>query len=118
MTSTFIERHGLVLWKREIGRHYPRNGSCEICGRGTAQLATDYSTHGCPRRAWLARLMFDHCHKHLFVRGLLCTACNTDMGIYDKTLRVRWGEERRPLMAAHARKCPGCYRQRRTEDQQ
>lgn len=107
-TGAFIERHGLVLWTREIGRHYPRDGSCEICGRSAAELAADAKALGYAPKAWLARLVFDHCHKHLIVRGLLCTACNTDMGAYDKSRYVRWGEERRPLMAAHARKCPGC----------
>ena len=72
MTSTFIERHGLVRWTREIGRHYPRDGSCEICGRSTAELAADAKALGYAPKVWLARLMFDHCHKHLFVRGLLC----------------------------------------------
>ena len=54
----------------------------------------------------MTRLVFDHCHKHLIVRGLL-HGLHTD-GTNDQSGRARWGEERRPLMAAHARKCPGC----------
>jgi len=105
---TFMERHGLVRWWKDMGRRYPRDGSCEICGRDTAGLAADAKALGYAPKAWLARLMFDHCHVHLWVRGLLCLPCNTDMGVYDKSLRVRQGEERRSLMTAHARKCPGC----------
>ena len=110
VAGSFVERYGLVLWTREIGRHYPRDGSCEICGRSTAELADYYSAYMTAQKAWIARLVFDHCHKHLIVRGLLCAACNTDMGAYDRCGRARGGEERRPLMAAHARKCPGCAR--------
>lgn len=48
------------------------NGKCEICG------AID------PPRG----LFVDHCHNTLKVRGLLCGACNTGLGWYEKVLSV------------------------------
>ena len=50
VAGSFIERHGLVRWTREIGRHYPRDGSCEICGRTLAELAADAKGLGTRRR--------------------------------------------------------------------
>jgi hypothetical protein len=44
-------------WIRE-----KQNGSCAICGRRK-------------------RLVIDHCHKNGKVRGLLCSACNSAVGL-------------------------------------
>lgn len=55
-------------------------------------------------------LVFDHCHAHGWVRGLVCVPCNNRVGSADAgRLEPRWytGAERAALRAHQAR-CPGC----------
>lgn len=108
--DTFIGRFGVVRWDRHMGRRYPRDGVCEICWRTTAEVAADFAGRyppGDDRNAHLRALMFDHCHAHGWVRGLLCLGCNNDMVLYDKSVgRPRFASR----CAAHARRCPDCAR--------
>jgi len=110
----FIERHGLVRWTKGIGARYPRDGSCEVCGVTAADLQARYSAAGYTEtaRRHFTRLVFDHCHEHGWVRGLLCLPCNNDLAILERG--QRGGElpsiGTRPLLLliAHYRKCPDC----------
>jgi hypothetical protein len=104
----FIAEYGLVHWTKNIGARYPRDGTCEVCGITTAGLVADYASRYPPedhRNVHLRKLMFDHCHIHMLVRGLLCLRCNNDMSLFERGFVVPGRHEH---LAAHYRKCPGC----------
>ena len=61
----FVARHGLVQYRPSQLRKYSRDGVCEICG---------YPPSGKPM------LVFDHCHEHGWIRGLICNYCNDQVG--------------------------------------
>ena len=43
---------------------------------------------GCGRSGVYGFLVFDHCHEHGFVRGLVCTSCNVKLGQIDAVRRL------------------------------
>jgi hypothetical protein len=94
---TFIERHGYVQYA-EIGQpgqpDYPRVQSCEVCGTESAWLD--------PPFALSPFYVFDHCHTHGWVRGILCLPCNSRMGFVDR------GEPQDARLVAHRLTCPNC----------
>ena len=47
-----------------------QHGCCAICGKHQVEFSK--------------ALHVDHCHITLKVRGLLCSTCNTQLGIYEK----------------------------------
>ena len=49
-----------------------QNGKCKICGTKK------------PGRKGVKRFAVDHCHKTKKVRGLLCMACNTAIGLLNE----------------------------------
>jgi len=94
-TVGFIGRHGLVRYKPTLGRKYPRDGLCEVCNRP-------------PTRA-KPILLFDHCHLHGWVRGLVCSMCNDGLGFLEN------GRELKNVYATLATRlakfrlnCPDC----------
>ena len=99
--GAFVDRYGAVRWTPHLGRRYPRDGACEVCGRTPAELAAEYAED---RNKHLGVLMFDHCHAHGWVRGLLCLGCNNDMVLFDKGLPAASS----PRRTAYARNCPDC----------
>ena len=94
---TFIERHGLVRYARGLGARYPREGPCEI---GICR-AYDIEVKA-------SRLVFDHCHAHGWVRGLVCVPCNNRLMHIETGLRPEPPEWQHPALAAHLMKCPEC----------
>ena len=95
---------------RAIGRHYPRDGPCEI---GGAYSRRRLSKRHSGTESVLGPAMFDHGRSTDRARPAL-TACNTDMGAYDRA--GTWtGEERHPLMAAHARIAPDAHQAARPD---
>ena len=46
-----------------------QNGNCAICGRNQSEFKTS--------------LNIDHCHKTNKIRGLLCSNCNTALGLFN-----------------------------------
>lgn len=102
--GAFVDRYGAVRWTPHLGRRYPRDGACEVCGRTPVELAAEYAED---RNKHLGVLMFDHCHAHGWVRGMLCLGCNNAMVLYDKGSR-RWRPGWQERYAAHAAACPGC----------
>ena len=63
MKSTFnltIEDYNIIFNKH--------NGSCAICKRHQTEFKK--------------RLAIDHCHKTNEIRGLLCSSCNTAIGLF------------------------------------
>jgi hypothetical protein len=51
-----------------------QNGCCAICATHQSKLKR--------------QLAVDHCHTSGEIRGLLCTTCNTHLGIYEKSKEV------------------------------
>lgn len=51
------------------------NSSCAICGINEDQL---------PNK----KLFLDHCHKTNIIRGLLCSKCNSALGMVDDNIEV------------------------------
>jgi hypothetical protein len=53
-------------------------------------------------------LVFDHCHAHGWVRGLVCMACNNAL----REVEHGWAEPRAAeagAFLAHLAKCPDCH---------
>lgn len=59
---TFIEEHGVVRYRRS-GNPYPHRNCCDLCQVCRA-----------------IRFVFDHCHRHGWIRGELCESCNIRLG--------------------------------------
>lgn len=61
-----------------------------------------------------AMLVFDHCHRHGWVRGLICMACNNDLALFEPEPRSAWAASAAgallTLVTAHLAKCPDCRR--------
>jgi hypothetical protein len=96
-TLSFIERHGLVRYTRSVGARYPRVGPCEI------GICRAYDMEAEARH-----LVFDHCHAHGWVRGLVCVPCNNRLMHIETGLRPCPPEWQHPALAAHLVKCPEC----------
>lgn len=91
----FVIRHGLVQYRPSQLRKYSRDGLCEIC---------DWPPTGKPI------LLFDHCHTHGWIRGLICNICNDLVGCLE-TGRNHWRLLTPSLVAqlsAYRRNCPDC----------
>lgn len=67
------------------------HGECVVCGRDE-------------------RLDRDHCHKHGYVRGLVCRRCNIRMRDVDqgRMARTVQAEADRSALVDHWHKCPDC----------
>jgi hypothetical protein len=93
--TTFIERHGYV---RYPVTGYSPSGPCEIPGCENARLRErvyhfiwrlteyqrsflGYSKYGITYQTPL--YVVDHCHKHGWIRGVICGTCNNLMASYD-----------------------------------
>jgi len=135
---TFIERYGLVQYTGRLGARYPREGPCELglcrikqarteqwqaeikqllqTGMLSTRKATAYEAILAiieaerPRRS--AMLVFDHCHRHGWVRGLICGACNIELTLFEPEPRSEWAANATgsllALVTAHVAKCPDC----------
>lgn len=66
----------------------PPGASCEACGATPPSVVTD------------------HCHKHGWVRGILCGQCNANMALIDRGLLP--GVRQAAALVAFARRCPEC----------
>jgi hypothetical protein len=53
-------------------------------------------------------LVFDHCHAHGWVRGLVCVPCNNRLMHVETGLGPDLPEWQLPALAAHLMKCPEC----------
>ena len=91
----FVIRHGLVQYKPYQLRKYSRDGLCEICGMP-------------PYSGGKPTLLFDHCHDHGWVRGLLCNVCNDQVAFIENGWRRiinKWVSSRFPEYRLN---CPDC----------
>jgi len=52
------------------------NGSCWICGSSK------------PKDKSISRLVVDHCHNTKKVRGVLCSACNKGLGLFEDSIDI------------------------------
>lgn len=89
----FVARHGLVQYKPYRLRKYSRQGLCEICG--SAPL-------GKPM------LLFDHCHEHGWIRGLICNCCNDQVAFIENGWKRRIRLEVTSRYPEYRRNCPDC----------
>jgi Recombination endonuclease VII len=100
---TFIARFGLVQFTKHLGKRYPRDGLCEICGLTGAEVAAERWRDEIPgdyRYPHMGKLQFDHCHDHGWVRGLLCLPCNN--GAENQSGHID------PKIIAYRGNCPDC----------
>jgi len=90
-----------------------------MCGRTGAEVAAQDASSWAGlgvdlnplRYGLLAKLQFDHCHRHLVVRGLLCLPCNVGLGAYEHGapgFSAPGAASLRDRLAAYASNCPGC----------
>ena len=54
-----------------------QNGKCKICNRKESLLCKDGT---------IRRLAVDHCHSSSKIRGLLCSRCNTALGLFEDNI--------------------------------
>jgi hypothetical protein len=90
----FVTRHGLVQYKPWRLRKYSREGLCEICDRPPSGKPV---------------LLFDHCHAHGWIRGLICNWCNDRAGYVENGRKTGF----LPLgfleqFSEYRRNCPDC----------
>ena len=92
--TTFIERHGYIRYPLP---GYQRSGPCEIpkCEEYRSRLNdyTDQIVRNLNERYGSnyplsndrpPSYVVDHCHVHGWIRGIICNACNTILGLYEK----------------------------------
>ena len=87
---SFVHDHGYVQYRDGLEARYPRLKLCEVC-----------------RSRNHAAYVFDHCHDHGWVRGILCGLCNSQMRLIDR------GRLEIPHYVEHRRKCPDCRKNRK-----
>jgi hypothetical protein len=68
-------------WHRGYWKN-PRPEFCERCGRRAGDA------YGTFLATEPVRIVWDHCHKHLIVRGALCNSCNADEGAVFSILKA------------------------------
>lgn len=57
------------------------------------------------------KMVFDHCHAHLWIRGLVCDSCNRVMATIDKHFVMpahAVGYDRRDAYVSYRNRCPDC----------
>lgn len=89
----FVVRSGFVQYSPYRLRKYSRDGLCEICGRPPS---------GKPI------LLFDHCHRHGWVRGLICNWCNIQAGYVENDQSRRALSYFLQRFPEYRRNCPDC----------
>ena len=72
-------------------------GPCEIPGCTNVTLAAMYV---------METFVYDHCHIHVEVRGVLCQDCNYAMSSIDKGRR--WRPELQEAYESYWARCSGC----------
>jgi hypothetical protein len=90
--EAFTERYGHILYKQSLSRKYITPDSvCEIKGCAEYQRAINeqmvkegYEPNG------KIKLGLDHCHKHGYIRGIICNSCNTAIGHIETTHLPPW----------------------------
>lgn len=76
---SYIHRRPLA-WKMQISRF-----GCEIPGCSSARDLTDPIVRACPPPDGM---VFDHCHEHRYVRGLLCSGHNVILGRLEAVMKM------------------------------
>jgi hypothetical protein len=56
-------------------------------------------------------MLFDHCHKHGWIRGVICNSCNTIIGKIEASIPSDRSEPFRPLYEKYLRNCTECLTQ-------
>jgi len=69
---SYIRRYGITLSEYDKMLS-DQNGVCKICGSGDSKRSGQY-------------LMVDHCHSTGKVRGLLCSPCNSALGLLGENI--------------------------------
>ena len=68
----------------ELYEELMKNDSCQICGTPLIDMNKDNRTkerHG-------NKKCIDHCHETKKIRGVLCTRCNTGLGLFKDNVEV------------------------------
>ena len=68
----------------ELYEELMKNDSCQICGTPLIDMNEDNRTkekHG-------NKKCIDHCHETKKIRGVLCTRCNTGLGLFKDNTKV------------------------------
>ena len=73
----------------QYGRSVPHGSACEGCGSAD-------------------RLGRDHCHDHGWVRGILCTACNSHVAKIDRRIRPVVNVSRLAALLKVRNRCQDC----------
>lgn len=69
-----LKNHYGITVDDYLKMHDAQNGVCAICGN--PETSVDNKTKK------VRRLAVDHCHDRKHIRGLLCSACNTGIGLF------------------------------------
>lgn len=99
-------RYSQVRALRRAGIMTAAAGPCEIAGCDADRQAR-IARHG-PEPA---RYVYDHCHAHDHIRGVICVGCNPVMALVDARVLVTgpiYTRQRWPALLAHWVRCPDC----------
>lgn len=75
--SSHLKRTYGITYENYLEIYKSQGEVCAICGR--TELRRSYEN----KREQLLPLFVDHCHTSGVVRGLLCSKCNTGLGMFE-----------------------------------
>ena len=78
--NSHLKRKYGITYEDYLSMYELQNKSCKICGK--SELRRNYQE----KREQLLPLFVDHCHKTGKVRGLLCSKCNTGIGMFEDSI--------------------------------
>lgn len=96
----FVETYGNV--------QYPELS--KLVRKGTLSKSTDFDACEIPECDWRQgeRLVYDHCHLHGFVRGVICIPCNSRMIMTERRIIPESPMRLWEGLLNHWAKCPEC----------
>jgi len=78
--NTHLKRKYGISYEDYFSMYKLQNNSCKICGK--SELRRNHKG----KREQLLPLFVDHCHKTGKVRGLLCSKCNSGIGMFEDNI--------------------------------
>lgn len=99
--SLITRRYSKVKGLRARGIMSPASAPCEIGGCRNREPFSDYGGRG-------TGYVFEHCHRHDYIRGVACGPCNGEMTMMDAQVDTCAESPRFGALLAWWLRCPTC----------